>query len=272
MSEKLQTLFSWLRAGCALLPIAPDSKRPLLVGGYRSASSDEAKVVEWHRRWPRANWAIACEQSGVFVVDCDECEEPNGLRGFDQFCILASSYSSIPRTYMQVTPSGGVHFFFRCDYGENPLPSTVKRIASRVDTRGVGGYVMIPPSVVNGEGYAPFDDDWPAALAEMPHAPQWLVALVMSPLSDEHSALRMRRALARDDQERAQGALARIVAWLAGVKEGERNNALYWAACELRDLGFERDVAQRALLHACALNGLPEREAERTIASAYKSR
>ena len=265
---KLSRLLPWLEAGYHVLPIANNTKRPILPGGYRAASCDVKQVCVWLERWPDANWAVACEASGVFVVDCDYHDVPE-LSGIEQLGMLSMQYASIPDTYYQVTPRGGVHFFFACDYSADPLPSTVQRIATRVDTRGVGGYVMIPPSVVNGEAYESGKEDWRAAIRALHPVPRWIRDLLIQPRPADDGAVRRAMLRSLGDRERAQS-VARIVEWLARVPEGQRNNSLYWAACEMRDLGVDKESALNALLHACALNGLPEREATATVASAYR--
>ena len=269
IDEKLSRLLPWLEAGCHVLPLLPNTKRPVLAGGYKSASNDRNQVRAWLERWPNANWGVACEASNIFVVDCDYHEVPE-LSGLDQLGMLSMQYSSIPETYWQVTPSGGVHFFFRCDYTNDPLPSTVQRLAARVDTRGVGGYVAIPPSVIDGDTYEAGVEDWQRAIRDLRPTPRWIKDLLAA-MQRKPDEVAVRRAMLKTlgDREKAQ-AVARIVEWLARVKEGERNNSLYWAACEIRDLGVDQESALRALLHACALNGLPEREATATVASAYR--
>lgn len=267
LSQTIEMLSKWLDAGFYLLPIAPNSKRPAVPGGYKSASCDLNQVRAWLERWPDANWAVACEASNIFVVDCDYDE--SSASGIDQLGVLAMQYSSIPDTYWQVTPSGGIHIFFKADYESDPLPSTVKRIATHVDTRGVGGYVMIPPSTVDGQTYEPCSRDWPDMIRALHPVPRWLRDLLVAPRQSEYKSAVRSVALDKLSQDMKLKSVVRIVDWLSKVKEGERNNALFWAACELRDLGVSQDDAVRACLYACMLNGLTEKEALATIASAY---
>jgi hypothetical protein len=62
----------------------------------------------------------------------------------------------------------------------------------------------------------------------------------------------------------------RILRWIATQREGNRNNATYWAAHRLREAGVTLEHAQALLVPLAVALGLPAREAERTIASAYK--
>ena len=61
-----------------------------------------------------------------------------------------------------------------------------------------------------------------------------------------------------------------LLEWLATQREGNRNNATYWAAHRLRSAGVPLEHAQALLVPLAAALGLPAREAEGTIASAYK--
>ena len=71
---------------------------------------------------------------------------------------------------------------------------------------------------------------------------------------------------AREHKQRAIGGVLR---WIATQREGNRNNATYWAAHRLREAGVAHEHAQALLVPIATGLGLPEREAARTIASAY---
>jgi hypothetical protein len=62
----------------------------------------------------------------------------------------------------------------------------------------------------------------------------------------------------------------RILRWIATQREGNRNNATYWAAHRLREAGVTLEHAQALLVPLAVALGLPAREAERTTASAYR--
>ena len=63
-----------------------------------------------------------------------------------------------------------------------------------------------------------------------------------------------------------------LLEWLALQREGNRNNATYWAAHRLREAGVTLEHAQALLVPLAVALGLPAREAERTTASAYRGR
>jgi len=64
----------------------------------------------------------------------------------------------------------------------------------------------------------------------------------------------------------------RMLEWVATQREGNRNNATFWAACKMREQGMPQADAVEMLVPIVKALGLPEREAERTIASAYRGR
>ena len=61
-----------------------------------------------------------------------------------------------------------------------------------------------------------------------------------------------------------------VLRWIATQREGNRNNATYWAAHRLREAGITLEQAQALLVPLAVALGLPAREAERTTASAYQ--
>ena len=62
-----------------------------------------------------------------------------------------------------------------------------------------------------------------------------------------------------------------LLEWLSSQREGNRNNAAYWVACRMHGHGIPQDKAVEYIVPVVKMLGLPEREIERTIASAYKN-
>src|SRR5487761_1238377 len=70
----------------------------------------------------------------------------------------------------------GLHMYFAWPAGLNPRNSASK-LATGIDVRGTGGYVVIPPSVhPDGTQYAVVDDSCPVS-----PAPPWLLDLLREP-------------------------------------------------------------------------------------------
>lgn len=119
-------------------------KHPLLPYSWkRIATNDETRINGWLAK-SDINYGIATGRKSkingmhLFVIDVDT---PNHE-------ILAK----LPKTTFHYrTGSGGWHFWFWSQYA---IPNSTSKIAPRVDIRGVGGYVVIPPSRhISGSSY-----------------------------------------------------------------------------------------------------------------------
>jgi Bifunctional DNA primase/polymerase, N-terminal len=111
-------------------------KRPLTTHGFKDATSDPDQIRAWWTKWPMASIAVRTGGgSNTAVVDLDVKNGKNG-------------YAAIPdwetrSPVIAKTQSGGAHLYFS---SEGAPPDTIEKIARGVDTRGEGGYVIVPPS------------------------------------------------------------------------------------------------------------------------------
>ncbi|ACU37616.1 bifunctional DNA primase/polymerase [Actinosynnema mirum] len=238
--------------GWPVIPLRPGGKAPVLRDWDRRATADPDRVRAW---WARApfNVGIACRGAGLLVVDLDV---PGGREVFE-------GLGSSPVTYRVGTPSGGEHRYFRAPPVR--LGNSAGRLGPRVDTRGVGGYVVAAGSAVRGVRYrvlcdepvAPAPEWLVAALAPAPRSP---VAPAVNPSSRRVRAYR--DAVVAGEVERVRGALP-----------GTRAHVVFTAACRLGELvgaGWlgERQ-AEELLLDAASthvgVDGWTEREAARHV-------
>jgi hypothetical protein len=163
------------RDGRTFEPCLAPGKRPYVFGWHNLASCDLNQIGKWwskaERGWPKANIGIATgEKSDLFVFDID------GESGLKQLSELIEKHGELPRTVTVRTGSGGLHYYFRWPKGAN-LRNTAKKIASSLDSRANGGYVIAPPSLhMSGKEYEFLPGCSPAEtdLAEMP---AWLLTL-----------------------------------------------------------------------------------------------
>lgn len=159
------------------------------------------------------------------------------------------------------TPSGGMHAYYPAD-PDRPQPSW-QAARAHVDFRGEGGYVVVPPSMVEVAD----DRRVPYAVIGGPHpAPVPVDAGALRDLLNPRPGPihRPRGAVSSADAER-------LAAWVAARGEGERNRGLFWAACRLAEAGLSPVETQAALAPAAEHAGLPEREVAVTIRSAYRA-
>jgi putative DNA primase/helicase len=121
--------------GLAVFPCA--KKKPLAgEGGFKNATIDAAKIIEWWTRWPDAQVGLPTgEVNHLFVVDVDGEE---GER--------AAQDLRLPETFTVQTRPGRYQLWYEQPKGTRSR-CTTSVIAPEVDTRGDGGYVVAPPSI-----------------------------------------------------------------------------------------------------------------------------
>ena len=81
---------------------------------------------------------------------------------------LAGEHGHRPTTMVR-TAGGGFHLYYRAPAGVE-LRNTAGKLGPGIDTRG-NGYVVAPPSVVNGRTYVPVEPRHPVA-----ELPAWVIA------------------------------------------------------------------------------------------------
>jgi hypothetical protein len=142
-----------------VLPLRPGAKIPLgdrpfgrdgCCGGSHSngsttATSDPAIVAAWWRAHPTANIGIATGER-VDVIDQDG---PEGAISWARIG-RADAWPAVLGIVLTVRPEGGgVHRYVASTGDGNGA-----KIAPGIDYRGRGGYVVAPPSIIDGRRYA----------------------------------------------------------------------------------------------------------------------
>ncbi|MBO1903250.1 bifunctional DNA primase/polymerase [Leucobacter weissii] len=247
-------------AGAPVFPCVPGGKRPLVEHGFHEATTDAGQVVAWWRRWPTANIGVPTGTvSSVDVVDVDQKPAGSGFPAFDR----ARGASLIPGWLALVrTPSGGMHAYFPAD-PQQPQPSW-QASRARVDFRGEGGYVIVPPSrVAVPDGEPGRYELVGAACPDVAPVDAAALRAFLDP-RPQPALSRGVRATRVQDAERLAG-------WVAALGEGERNRGLFWAACRLAESGASPGSVEDALGAAAEHAGLPPREVAATIRSAFRT-
>ena len=114
--------------------------------------------------WPNANIGVRTgPESKVFVLDFDTEHALTALQ---------AEYGQLPPT-ATVRTSRGYHLYF--EYPDFHVKSTSGKLMPKVDTRGTGGYAILPPSVhESGAVYS-----WVSAPGVAPaQAPDWLLEAI----------------------------------------------------------------------------------------------
>lgn len=169
----LSAALAYAERGWHVAPLRPGTKRPLTEHGFKDATIDPAKIRTLWGRHPGANILIATEASRLVVVDADVKHPPTN--GYDS---LKRIVGSVPGDTLVVeTASGGGQLYYA------PNGSAIASgagFAPGIDIRGLGGYVVAPPSVIdersgqpaNEHGSYQFVTDLPVI-----GAPEWLLTL-----------------------------------------------------------------------------------------------
>lgn len=244
-------------AGAAVFPCAPDAKRPLTRHGLLDATTDRGQLVRWWRRWPHANIGLATG-ARVEVVDVDRRPSGSGFVALERARTagLTEGWAGIVRT-----PSQGLHLYYPTQPGRSQR--SWSQPDAHIDFRGAGGYVLVPPSqVVTTDGQRRGYEPIATGRAIRPVDAAALRGLLRPPRPPRPTPS---RATARG----ADG--QRLAAWLASREEGNRNHALFWAACRYAEQHLPEDQAHQLLGTAARQAGLPDREVTATIRSAYRT-
>ena len=155
----------YARGGWPVLPLAPCGKSPLTQNGYKDATLNLNRVEQWWRKHPQANIGLAVPE-GLFVVDIDS---PGALYQLNALDLV------LPST-VTATTGRGRHLWYST--AGVRVGNTVN-LFEGIDIRGVGGYVVAPPSIHNtGVVY-----EWSVDLKResISEAPQWLMEKLAQP-------------------------------------------------------------------------------------------
>ncbi len=200
-------------------------KHPRTRHGLTDATTDEKAIREWWAKTPDANVLIRTGKVGeryLIVLDVD----PRHDGEINLARILAENDAELPDTPRAITGGGGSHVFM---WSRLPIKSSANQIASGVDVRGVGGYVIAAPSRhESGREYVWDAGAHPADLT-LAEAPAWFVAL--AGLAGERVKVKPSDVQGADISE---------------IFEGGRNSALAKIAGAMRRPG----VGERAILAA----------------------
>ena len=239
--------------GWHVFPARPGRKEPMTGHGLLDATTSHQSIQRWWRRQPDANLAIRTgAPHGPDVLDVDN--KPGGQNGFLSLGQLARAGLVPPAQAHVRTPSGGAHLYYR---GTAQRSGSIPQRA--IDYRASGGYVLAPPSRIDGRPYelvrtqpSPHAFDWAAAQAHLQPSRQ---ATARQPDHGSHAG--------------RSGTDAGLARWVAARPEGTRNAGLYWAAC--RALEHRRQDLLPDLVDAAKEAGLDDREIAATLRSAEKA-
>lgn len=137
MTDELRhTALEWHRNGYSVFPIQHGGKRPLVRwSAYADAPASVPQLLRWFRG--DSNMAVACGgKKHLTVVDFDT------QSGYYKMLARVNDdiRGIIDRTY-KVKTGRGLHVYF------NVESRSRKNVEEKIDIKGDGGYVLVPPSL-----------------------------------------------------------------------------------------------------------------------------
>ena len=260
MSNQKDSALTLFDAGFAPFPIAENSKIPLVRWTLDYATERE-QVEDWWSNWPNDNIGINCKESALFVGDLDSADAAR--RYARLWTAMEGEHPNHYGTPIIKTPRGW-HYWY--DMPDPPLHNTVSLLGEGIDTRGAGGMVLGPGSVIDGVQYRMVSGDLPTTRPRP--LPGWLEQRLRE--FERPAASAPAEPVTPWTEAFARVMLAEVPKRIAVALPGRRNKVLYKASFRLRPaldaLGYDR--VEDELLAAAGQNGLPEYEARKTIRSA----
>jgi hypothetical protein len=141
MSPRHQAALTLAHAGIKIFPCRIGRKEPpLRCMWVEEATTDATRINAW---WAEADWNIGVPMglNGLAAID------PDGADGLAEWTAFRAAHGIPDTTWRHATPHGGEHWLYR---GELPYQG---KLGQHIDTRGAKGYIVWPPSIVDGREY-----------------------------------------------------------------------------------------------------------------------
>lgn len=163
---KLDHALALAAQGFYVFPIVAGKKAPPVFKDWQKrASRSEATIREFFSNGD-CNIGISTSRFGdneaLLVIDIDS---KGGKDGYASLAGLQLEHGELPRTFYQITPSGGQHLVFRCAAA---VRQGANVLGDGLDVRSRGGYIVGVGSTVGGGEYT-------AHSGVVAQAPQWLI-------------------------------------------------------------------------------------------------
>ena len=156
---------------CGRVDCSSPGKHPRIKNGVKGASCEPEQVRTWWSSWPDSNIGLAVgskayKGAGLMVLDIDMPDGPESL------ATLADEGMTVPKTLVQRTGGGGLHYLFRVPDAE-PVRNNVG-LRKGIDVRADNGYIVVAPSRhLSGNQYS-----WSKDQQSIATVPPWLLQAV----------------------------------------------------------------------------------------------
>lgn len=177
--DLLDAALAYAARGWPVFPCNPKNKQPLLArdkdekgkpipksGGVTKASLDEGQIRAWWKKWPKALVGLATGHTTthdahgdamplphrrLFILDFDPREDADTGEVWTLDRLKRETEEqlgcALPISLTALSPSDGVHLYLLQDDDGPPITNR-GNLPEHVDVRGLGGYVIAPPSIM----------------------------------------------------------------------------------------------------------------------------
>lgn len=174
---------TYAAAGARVLPLKHCTKIPAINDWTHKATTDQVTISKWFSTGG-SNLGIAMGEwqhtatTGTYLVciDLDRHEpEHDGVALWQQ---LVDTHGTMGTPFIADTATGGMHLVYQ---SKTPLTNERGQLPRGIDVRGVGGQIMVEPSVHPDNGKSPkwrIGAKWGTELPGL--IPSWLVDIVLA--------------------------------------------------------------------------------------------
>jgi len=225
--QTLDAALAYADYGYMVFPCRASQKRPMTTHGRNDATTDPDQIEAWFAD-SQANIGLVTD--GLVVIDVDE----GGYLSEDPEELL-----SLAGAPVQETPRGR-HYVFRQPEGRD-YRNSQSRLASHVDTRANGGYVLVAPSIVGSKPYKwliPLD----CSPEDLITPPGWLVERL-----DKIAGVTQRTQTTQKTQHVSHSEVKEAIDRTLPTTFGTRSRLIFHFARELWAIYGTKDVPPRIL-------------------------
>ena len=227
----LDHALAYAARGWRVHPLRARDKTPASKHGCKDATTDEAQIKAWWTKLPNANIGLATGYE-FFVIDID----PAGMAWYEA--------EQLPATHEAVTGRAGRHVLYRMPAGY-VIGNTAGLLAKGVDVRGIGGYIVAPPSLhPSGTVYQWLDCDGLVPDGPCADAPPEIIA-ALAHRPETSGPLTIPNTIKKGVQHRTLHALASSLR-AKGMEQPEIEAALIIAARRCEDVPPDSHMARLA--------------------------
>lgn len=228
---------------------------------------DPEEMSEWVNRY-HPECGILTEVSCLVVIDCDVAKETGEPIGRDNLIKLLGNDPE-SETFAVRSPSGGMHYYFRCNE-VSTFTGTVSKLGPGIDVRAKGNLIIAPYSITERGQYLPVND---LEIAPLPEKVAALIRNAQSAARPKQKTQSHSCAWIEPDRysPRADAKIKKQLNRLDGIHEGKRNNLLFKVACQVYKYKryYSRLELTEMLRWKAQAIGLPDKEIEPTLLSAW---